>query len=132
VMMCYNLYGTHSGPGPKADPAFLQKMVKGMQTLPGKKSFALATGGFDWTEKGKVVSLTYLDALALQRQHAASAMRDAESGCLVFAYRDDMGKAHDVWYADSQTLRLWMDTIEAMGAYDVNIWRLGGNNPWCE
>lgn len=34
--MCYNLFGTHSGPGPKADRAFLEQMVARMSNIPAK------------------------------------------------------------------------------------------------
>lgn len=129
VMMCYNLHGPHSGPGPKADPAFLRKLVARMEALPGKKSFAIATGGFDWAQDAQAASLTYKKALELQQRYGVQARRDAESGCLVFQYQDDQGKAHEVWYADGQTLRLWTDAIQSMGPYDVNLWRLGGNDP---
>src|SRR5690606_32889434 len=49
VMMAYNLYGSHSGPGPKADDAFIRQLAKRMDRLPGSQNrIAFATGGFDW------------------------------------------------------------------------------------
>lgn len=60
VMMAYNLYGTHSGPGPKADDALITTLAAKMKQLPQANSksrshskssshyIALATGGFAW------------------------------------------------------------------------------------
>ncbi|MDD3920779.1 MAG: hypothetical protein PHO41_06395, partial [Eubacteriales bacterium] len=40
VVMCYNLFGFHSGPGPKANKAFLSTSYASNQALPGKVSMA--------------------------------------------------------------------------------------------
>lgn len=127
VMMCYNLYGTHSGPGPKADGEFLRKLVQRMLDVPGEKSFALAGGGFDWSEDG-VLSLTYERAGQLARQHGIEPLRDENSAAMHFTYRED-GVDHEVWYADERTLTEWAEVIREMGEYGVNLWRLGGNCP---
>ncbi len=50
VMMCYNLYGDGTEPGPKANPSFLKEMVAKMEPLGASVNFALANGGFDWAE----------------------------------------------------------------------------------
>ena len=67
VMMAYNLYESHSGPGPKADLAFIDKMAKKMDELPGEHVMAFATGGFDWPASGKVMALTEQEAVNFQK-----------------------------------------------------------------
>lgn len=126
VMMCYNLYGTHSGPGPKADEAFLQSMVARMQAVPQPRGFALATGGFDWSDEG-VQQLTQLQAEVLCAEQGAVVERDAASNAVWYEYVDDAGMRHAVWYTDGETLAFWAGVLGAQGESDVDIWRLGGN-----
>jgi len=127
VMMCYNLYGTHSGPGPKADADFIRKLAEKMSNLPGEKAFAIATGGFDWEGSNSVVSVTEAQATALQDNYSAQLCRDEASQCAVFTYRDEEDNLHEVWYADDVTLRYWANIIREFDNASVAIWRLGGN-----
>lgn len=127
VMMCYNLYGSHSGPGPKADREFLETLISKMKMVPGRADFAIATGGFDWSETGTVQALTEQQALRLLTEKGASAVREEESGSMVFSYLDEKGEKHQVWYADKETLKGWRSQIEEAGDYTVSLWRLGGN-----
>ena len=62
VVMFYNLYGLHSGPGPKADREFIEKVITNMKALPGEKSVALATGGCLWGSNGQKSFLTEMEA----------------------------------------------------------------------
>lgn len=126
VLMLYNLYGTHSGPGPKADAKFIERTLKKFAQVPGQKSVALATGGFRW-EAGskKVVGLTEAQAAALAKQYNAKVERDEASQALYFSYVEK--KDYTVWYADRKTLEYWYGVSVANGFKDVNLWRLGGN-----
>jgi len=66
VMMCYNLYGYGTKPGPKANKDFLISMVEKMSRIPGKKGFAVANGGFDFHESGSVEQISTKDAIKKQ------------------------------------------------------------------
>lgn len=125
VMMAYNLYGTHSGPGPKADQAFLKKLAARMDHLPGEPIMALAAGGFDWSADGDATSLTELAAIQLAEQVGASRRRDQASGAVFFAYTDEADVNHTVWYADADTFKLWIETLRGAGIQHVAMWRLG-------
>lgn len=127
VIMCYNLYGYHSGPGPKADAAFIQELIKKSEAIPGKKVYAISTGGFVWTGYQKAESLTQVQAKALQEQYNVNPIRDEASLCLWFQYVDEANVGHEVWYADEITLENWASAIRDAGDYVVAIWRLGGN-----
>jgi len=126
VMMAYNLYGTHSGPGPKADLAYIKKLAGRMEHLPGEPVMALATGGFDWTEGGKAAALTQQQATDLAQQGIEKPVRDKASGSLHFIYKDEAGVIHTVWYADEHTLSGWIDTARGAGIGRIALWRLGG------
>ena len=128
VIMCYNYYGTHSGPGPKADASFLQGLAEKAETLPGDEVYAVATGGFDWNAAQEATSLTENTAVSLAEDKGVQPTRDEASQCMVFQYEGSDG-LHEVWYADGETLIFWMDELaKATGRTpDIAIWRTGGN-----
>lgn len=126
VLMCYNLHGGFSKPGEKANPEFIRNSIEKMSKVPGKKDFAIATGGFNWASNGKTTSVTEAEASNLLKKYNAKAERDDKSQCLFFNYKDEDNIEHEVWYADKTTLESWMKVITEKG-YNISIWRLGGN-----
>lgn len=127
VMMCYNLYGIHSGPGPKADGAFLEKLSLKTQGLPGKTNFALATGGFNWDSDGGITAITEEEANDLMRKYKVEPTRDKDSQCLVFQYIEENNIHHEVWFADGITLSNWINLLKNKGNENFSLWRLNGN-----
>ncbi|MBM7567121.1 glycosyl hydrolase family 18 protein [Paenibacillus sacheonensis] len=127
VMMAYNLYGGFSGPGPKADAAFISQLAARMESLPGDNAIALSLGGFDWTADKQAVSVTEVQAAELAKGGSAEpASRDDASGSLHFRYTDGAGITHTVWYADAETLKRWIGAARSAGVHDIALWRLGG------
>lgn len=128
VIMCYNLHGGHNGEGPKADFDFLSELIEAGSSLPGKRIYALATGGYDWDDKGEAVQVTLSEAYALFSVSATDAtVRDLNSDALNFHYNDSSGAAHSVWFADTRTLASWAEFIKEAGFIELAYWRLGGN-----
>lgn len=123
VVMFYNLYGPHSGPGPKANEKFILRTLKQMEKLKGTPTIAFANGGFDWTEEKKVTGLTQAQAEDLAKKFNAVPARDKESRALYFTY-EEKGKAHTVWYADELTLAFWRNIAEKYGYQRFSLWRL--------
>jgi hypothetical protein len=117
VVMCYNLYGKHSTPGPKADYDFLDRLVMKSKILP-KVSFAIANGGCVWSVSGGTKYLTYNE---IQKLNPKDVFRD-KSDVLVGRVNDGV-----VYYADNTTMKKWKQYLNDKG-YDVAIWRLGGND----
>ncbi len=131
VLMGYNLFGSHSGPGPKATPSFLAEQASALRSLGvlDHSALALATGGFDWTEGKAAKQLTETEAADVVAKRQASSSRQAGDGYLVSRYRDEKGQAHEVWHADAETLAtLWKASASA-GFKRLAVWRLGGNAP---
>lgn len=128
VIMCYNLYGYHSGPGPKADMEFLKGGAERFCNLESVH-FALANGGFLWDEKDKVQkSLTGKAAEELLQESGAVPQRDESSYALYFTFEDENG-TNTVWYADDITLAKWAQIIETVMGNDAKIdsWRVESN-----
>ena len=133
VVMLYNLYGKHSGPGAKADGAFIEKILTKMEALPENRSVAFATGGCLWRDyglfglkSGERRFITEQEAVHLAEMHKVVPERDAESAALHFRFEAD-GHETEVWYADSETLNAWITLAAHRGISSVSIWRLGGN-----
>ncbi len=123
-VMCYNLFGSHSGPGPKADKEFLEAAMGKMSRVPGNVDYALANGGFDWGQDGSVASVTVKQAENLMEEYGTAYEIDA-SGAKRFAYEDTDGVSHEVWYGDQGTLEVWMGWLQEGDNWDYSIWRLG-------
>lgn len=125
VMMCYNLNGYGTEPGPKANSEFIQKMAKKMEVLPGRKGMAFSVGGFDFAQDGSVAQLTETQCKALLEQHSSEVRRDEASHALIFDYIDENAMSHQVWYGDTETLKYWIEEGMASGFQSFSIWRLG-------
>lgn len=128
VMMAYNLYGSHSGPGPKADQAMIRRLAKVIARTPGEPVLALAAGGFQWNPDGTVSALTEQEAHALAEEQGREPEREAGSAALSFTYEEVEG-THTVWYADGETFLRWIEWTRAEGIDRVALWRLGGLRP---
>lgn len=129
VVMCYNLHGSHSSAGPKADTDFLQKAYKKNTALPGEVDMAFANGGYDWGSDDSVRALTQMAAQELAAEHAAVPQRDEGSAALRFTYTDaETNAKHEVWYADGETLEAWGRLAKEHGYLRFSTWRLGGND----
>ena len=126
ICMCYNLYGTHSGPGPKADEAFLRKLGESWKAMPGEVHMAFATGGFLWAGDKAEKALTEQQALRWLEQNGKTPVRDRKSGALWTSIRSG-GEKHTIWYADGATLAFWRSTLQSMGYAHFDLFRLGGN-----
>lgn len=126
-VMCYNLYGTHSGPGPKADLAFLRKTAERFSSVTDIR-YALASGGFEWDAQDKVTrSLTQAQAEEIAALHKSLPERDEGSMALHFTYGNGSDSC-TIWYADAVTLAAWQKEISLIDSdARFDLWRVGGN-----
>lgn len=126
VVMCYNLHGVHSGPGPKADNSFLKNVYKLNKKLNGNVSMAYSVGGFSWDSKGNVKALTYSSAMEIAKTKEVTdgkIIRDINSKALNFQYVED-SETYQVWFADEVTLEHWISLGIINGYKAYSIWRL--------
>lgn len=125
VVMCYNLYGGGTEPGPKADLAFLEEVYEKFHSIPDI-AYALANGGYDWEEYSqKPVQRTREEIEDIIKENHAVLERDSESKAMRFSYMQGT-KKHIVWYADETTLKLWAEKLNQLAGKKVKIsyWRL--------
>lgn len=123
TVMCYNLFGTHSGPGPKADDAFLDRVAALYREQPGTVRMALACGGYLWQNGKNAKALTQQEAEALLRERGVTPRRDEASGALTAEYREGRN-TFTLWYADGETLARWQARLSGFDGTD--LFSLGG------
>lgn len=125
AVMCYNLYGNGTDPGPKADLDFIKEMYTKFKDLPDIY-FALSNGGYDW-ENGtqKATQKKRVEIEQLIQQYKAEPQRDTNSGALSFEYEENHTK-HIIWYADEETLKQWTEELNfaSGGKVKVSLWRI--------
>ena len=125
VVMCYNLFGSGTEPGPKADFAFLQQLVEKFSSVP-ELSYALANGGYIWEEGSTApTQCRASEAKALAEKAGIEPERDPDSGALFFSCMDGKTR-YTVWYADETTLAQWTQKLNelAVKKVPVSLWRL--------
>lgn len=125
IIMCYNLYGPHSGPGPKADKEFLDLCYEINQVLQPNVSMAFSNNGFTWDSNGQVTAVNKYDAIEVAKIFGADILRDKESSALYYDYKDYTGEDHQVWFADDTTLLDWITWGKEAGYTDFSLWRYG-------
>ena len=86
---------------------------------------AFAVGGYDFCGDS-AVQITEMEAVNLIRAYGAKLRRDSASGALYFDYTKSNEK-HTVFFADSETLGLWVAEAMKEGVFSFAIWRAGGN-----
>ncbi len=124
-VMCYNLFGGGTEPGPKADMEFLEQMYEKFHMIPNI-SYALANGGYIWEGDTKKATQCRADeAKAIADKTGVTPERDEASAALHFSYKED-GKKYTVWYADETTLAAWSQKLNELTGENtpISLWRL--------
>ena len=124
VVMCYNLCGSGTTKGPKADSEFLKDIYDSFKGLPNVE-YALANGGFEWIDEAGGQAIKRPEAEMLLDKYGAVPIRDKESQALYFEFTEN-NKKHTIWYADEATLEFWTETLKNLSGNDVavGLWRL--------
>ncbi|MCX5886422.1 MAG: hypothetical protein NT096_11020 [Proteobacteria bacterium] len=124
TVMGYNLYGTHSGPGPRSTPAFIATLVGRVNgDAKAAPELALAVGGFSWAPDGRVKQLDWVSGQRL----AESAVKKGR-GPFTRVPHARLGDGTEVWFEDAESLRAKWDAAYKAGFRSLMIWRLGGND----
>ncbi len=136
VLMAYDQHWSGGDPGPPAaQDWFEETMARDMAQLDPKRTvISLGAYGYDWTAKdaqgpATAEAVTFDDAT--QRAHDADAAVNLDDDALnpTFAYVDDSGRHHTVWFLDAATL---FDEVKVSDAYrplGYALWRMGGEDP---
>jgi len=123
VVMAYDLFGEHSGPGPRSTPDFVTELgSRGAVDSDSAAALAVAVGGFSWDSDGEVDPIDWSEA----RERAAEASRTRRDAADVPSAR--FGDGTEIWFEDpASVLGKWQAAWQA-GFRRLAIWRLGGND----
>lgn len=128
-IMCYNLHGPFSGPGPLSTPEFVKEVIlfAGSCGVPKEKTaIALPLGGFDWSE-GKASGVTFKNAEKSAISYGAKMEWDAENSSRHFKYEKN-GVSHEVWFEDRYSIAGKLCIMERLGIHKLSLWRSGGED----
>ncbi len=123
TVMGYNQYGTHSGPGPRATPEFLEKIGKRVAPFSnGRLELAIAVAGFSWTEGGKTKQIDWGEA---QKLYSSARV---ERSLFTKVPHVKLSTGTEIWFDDADSMKAKLDAALRAGYSGIMIWRLGGND----
>ena len=124
TVMAYDLFGAHSGPGPRSTPEFVSELsTRAALDADSAAALALAVGGFAWDPDGEVRSVDWSDAKRLAVR--ASDRRRGELDRVPSARLDD---GSELFFEDAESLAGKWEAAWVGGFRRLAIWRLGGND----
>ncbi len=130
-VMAYDYSTEDSSPGPIAPLTWVLSVLElAVAEIPRDKiMLGLATYGYDWPSGEQGQDLQWADAEALARAHNVPVKWDPVSQSPWFAYTDDRGRPHTVWYENARSLKDKVDLAIQYRVSGVFIWVLGGEDP---
>jgi spore germination protein YaaH len=130
-VMAYDYSTETSSPGPIAPVGWVKSVLQlAVAEVPRDKIvLGLATYGYDWANGQPTQDLQTTDAVALAEAHGVPVKWDTSSQCPWFAYTDDQGHPHTVWYENAQSLKAKLNLALSYHIGGVFLWQLGGEDP---
>ena len=123
-IMGYDLFGPHSGPGPRATPEFVSGLgARAGGDTDSAAGLAMALGGFAWAPSGEVRPLDW--SVARQLSAEAPTLQRSELDGVPNARLDD---GTELWFEDPESLLSKWDAAWRSGFRRLLLWRLGGND----
>lgn len=132
-------YDQHWGTGDAGPPAgqdwFQRQLADRMAKLdPSRTIVALGAYGYDWTlpakgQSGSANAVTYTEATQIAHDSGAVPAMDPAALNPTFAYQDDAGRRHAVWFLDAATLHNQLKVADGFRPLGYALWRMGGEDP---
>ncbi|WZL74305.1 LysM peptidoglycan-binding domain-containing protein [Clostridiaceae bacterium 35-E11] len=133
VVMLYNEHGwPGSGPGPVVSIGWMERVLKyTISKMPNDKIVAaVSVFGFDFNlTTGKNTYATYEMAMNLARKYNKEVMFDKETQTPMFAYQDEQGNQHEVWFENAASIYAKAKLAWDLGIKGIALWRLGMEDP---
>lgn len=133
IVMLYNEHGwPGSGPGPVVSSGWMTKVLAYTITkMPASKVVAaISVFGFDFNlTTGRNTYVTYSMAADLAKRYNKTVIFDQDTLTPMFAYEDDQGNRHEVWFENSDSLIAKMRLAWQQGISGVALWRLAMEDP---
>jgi len=136
VLMAYDEHWATGDPGPTAGQNWFEEtLAHDMSQLdPARTVLAFGAYGYDWTiadakGPGRSDTATFYDAT--QTAHDADAKVSLDDDALnpTYAYEDDSGRKHIVWFLDAATLYNEIKVTDPFRPMGYGLWRMGSEDP---
>lgn len=131
VLMSYDEYSSDSDPGPISSQKWIEATVNDvLRKVPSEKVIlGLGAFGYDWSAHvGVTTNLTYQQALSKAVASSSDITFDNDTYNLNYAYKDERGVVHQVYFTDAathfNTMRFGVES-ELAG---FGLWRLGSED----
>ncbi|MDO3677973.1 LysM peptidoglycan-binding domain-containing protein [Paenibacillus ehimensis] len=133
VVMLYNEHGwPGSGPGPVVSIGWMERVIRyALTKMPASKiTAAVSVFGFDFNlTTGRNTYATYSMAMNLARRYNKDVIFDERTQTPMFAYTDESGNRHEVWFENAASIRAKMQLAHRLGIRGIALWRLGMEDP---
>ncbi len=136
VLMAFDQHWSTGDPGPIAGQDWfetnLDKRLSGLDE--NRTILALGSYGYDWTLGGKGTSpransVSFHDATLNAHNSGVDVKLDETSLNPTYAYQDDDGHDHEVWFQDAPTLYNEIKVSDDYRPRGYALWRLGTEDP---
>jgi len=142
ILMNYDEHSSTSGPGAVSSQDFFVRNVQTVLKLVPRDKLILAIGnyGYDWMapvpgkgrkhpgRPGSIDDISVQTAWLHASESEADIDFDDDSLNPHYAYIDDNGRRHDVWYLNAVTALNQMRASQQMGITTFALWRLGSED----
>ena len=136
VVMNYDQHQTTSSAGPvAAQDWFTANLKLALKDIPKTKLIcAIGSYGYDWAIAPKTRKILSVDTNNVQeawlhaRESGSEIDLDPDSLNPHFAYEEDNGARHEVWYLDAVTALNEMRSARDFGIRTFALWRLGSED----
>lgn len=131
LLMAYDQHWANQDPGSiAAESWFEQTLDKRMAELdPAQTIIAIGSYGYDWAKGQNAETVTFQDTMDRAADSGADIVFDAASENPHYAYTEDDGTEHQVWFLDGVTAYNEIHAADGYQPYGYAVWRLGAEDP---
>ena len=131
VLMAYDEHYFTGGAGPVAGQDWFEKHLSADMAGvdPNKVVFALGGYGIDWTKGGSADPVTFHEATLNAHDSGVDIGFDKSSLNPNYAYANEDGTQHQVWFLDAVTLYNQVHVADAWRPRGYAVWRMGSEDP---
>jgi cellulose synthase/poly-beta-1,6-N-acetylglucosamine synthase-like glycosyltransferase/peptidoglycan/xylan/chitin deacetylase (PgdA/CDA1 family) len=131
MLMAYDEHYEEGEPGSIASQGwFVDMLSRRMKQLdPAHTIVAIGNYGYDWSGKNQADDITFQEGVLSARDSQATIAFDSHSLNPHFAYSDDDGVEHQVWFLDAVTAFNQIRAADVFHPAGYALWRLGSEDP---
>jgi len=131
MLMAYDQHWATSEPGPVAGQEWYERMLTRRlnELQPSRTIICFGGYGYDWTPGEEAREMTFQEAVLAAHDSETQIKFDPATGNSYFAYDEEDGSHHRVWFLDAVTAYNQMRVAASHRAAGFALWRLGSEDP---